>query len=134
MEKTKIYRIVALALCALIFLSALIGVSSAAEEGMEKEEGIKPYTYMGVVGAIIGIVLTAYMLIAFRGIGGLVKRGLNLMVGGIVIFTLSFIFTAIVHLSKALSMNTSMGIHMSLMVLAMLVMAIGAIKLGGLTK
>ncbi len=103
------------------------------EMTMHAGAGIPPFLYVELAGGVIGIVFLL-LLFAGRGLGGIIGNARKYIIAAAALFTASFIGSAVIDGFHVLPMQQSMVVHMLLMVFAMVMSVVAAIKLGRLVK
>ena len=101
-------------------------------EGMQA--GTPAFVYVEVVGSLVGLGLMVYLISIARRFGGAMGSALRVLLVGVGMFTLAFVFSAVVDLLQLFPMQNSMAIHMSLMIVAMIMIALTTSRLAGLLK
>lgn len=102
---------------------------------MGHASGFSTYIGLEIAGALIGIVLIFLLLRVGRESGGVLGSAVNFLTMGIVVFTISLIAAAAMDwLRLTNSMATSMTIHMGLMVLALIIILVAALRITKLIK
>jgi len=102
---------------------------------MAHAAGFTVHIGLEIAGALIGIVLIFLLLRVSRESGGVLGSAVNFLTIGIVLFTISLISAAVMDgFRLTSSMETSMTIHMGLMVVALIIILIAALRITKLVK
>jgi len=87
-----------------------------------------------IVGALVGVVLTAVLVGIARQLGGVVRAALNNLIIGVALFTVAFIAAALLQGFNVTAMENTMVVHMILMILALIMIVLSARALTALVR
>lgn len=94
---------------------------------MDMETAIPTFVYIELIGTVVGIVLFVQLWRTTRQLGGQVGTAIRYLTAGVVVFSLAFVISFILDYFQLTGMQNSMATHMSLMVIAMILVVFSAI-------
>lgn len=95
---------------------------------MEADMGTPLFVYIEIIGVIVGLWLIFVLARVTRELGGEVGAALRYLVGGVAVFTLAFVISFVIDFFGLSAMTNSMATHMVLMVAAMILVVLSALR------
>ena len=95
---------------------------------MEMNESIRLFVYIEAIGTVIGLGLIYMLYRVSRKLGGVVGSAVNSLSLGVILFTVAFGISTIIDYFNLSAMSNSMAVHMTLMVFAMVMVVVTAIR------